>query len=387
MDASSPRERGSSVVSGRRDVDGCVVPARAGVILAHLDEAAARGGRPRASGGHPGSGRRSTRPTTSSPRERGSSGGCTRSTCWRPVVPARAGVILDSVSHRYRRPRRPRASRGHPPVAPPTISSVTSSPRERGSSSRRIRVAGWRPVVPARAGVIPSTARRTASRPCRPRASGGHPGTAGCRSSRHRSSPRERGSSYVSGGHGPFPGVVPARAGVIPAGRSTVTGTSSRPRASGGHPRYGSASADVDMSSPRERGSSGLTRTQGARWGVVPARAGVILISCAAGSRKAGRPRASGGHPPGSTRTRRRSLSSPRERGSSSLAFQSGARMGVVPARAGVIRVDCGVGGGDRCRPRASGGHPTACPGDLSITLSSPRERGSSRSLRRRRRA
>ena len=253
------------------------------------------------------------------------------------VVPARAGVIPDIATALVVNASRPRASGGHPVNSATSVTLSASSPRERGSSYIREQIDRALTVVPARAGVIPRQRLRHGTRPRRPRASGGHPIGPVSTPLDQASSPRERGSSRpgVRSVHGAA--VVPARAGVIPSSTSSSPPPTCRPRASGGHPSPSVASSTSPPSSPRERGSSVADRAQQPAQGVVPARAGVIRPPSWRPRRPLGRPRASGGHPvPGENLTIP-AWSSPRERGSSSGRPSLPRSDHVVPARAGVI--------------------------------------------------
>jgi len=254
-----------------------------------------------------------------------------------------------------------------------------SSPRERGSSLDAADDAGRGRVVPARAGVILLEPNPNLPDCRRPRASGGHPLRSRRPFAPRPSSPRERGSSLTPSGAPGTMSVVPARAGVIRGARGGSTETTSRPRASGGHPGRQKHGQVMTGSSPRERGSSRGEQDIGPREPVVPARAGVIRAGDLGSRRGRRRPRASGGHPTSAGDNVRQSWSSPRERGSSALRAEYDALTAVVPARAGVILGTPCVSLRNGGRPRASGGHPgsrTVPPGGVT---SSPRERGSSR--------
>ncbi len=280
---SSPRERGSSSVPAPPGWVTTVVPARAGVIPRGTPRPGLGPRRPRASGGHPVAARSAARVTRSSPRERGSSRQHHRPVRAHPVVPARAGVILCSCPIVCRGTRRP----------PPTA----SSPRERGSSTLAGWFFGFMVVVPARAGVILAPGRVVPVPDGRPRASGGHPHLCHYRRRCDGSSPRERGSSGGPAGRVQGRGVVPARAGVIPTTQQRITARPCRPRASGGHPDHANELDPEAESSPRERGSSPVRRPLLPVPGVVPARAGVIPSRRPATAQNDRRPRASGGHP------------------------------------------------------------------------------------------
>ena len=172
--------------------------------------------------------------------------------------------------------------------------------------------------------------------------------------------------------------VVPARAGVIRGPATGLTSMRCRPRASGGHPPGIVIPDGASASSPRERGSSPARQAVVARMGVVPARAGVIRATTRRRPRPTSRPRASGGHPANGGTGRAITKSSPRERGSSPPRGGSAGSGHVVPARAGVILPRGTPARRGRSRPRASGGHPRAATTGPANIMSSPRERGSS---------
>ena len=375
---SSPRERGSSEQLEELRAGHAVVPARAGVIRTGTTGRPRKPGRPRASGGHPREDATIVCLEWSSPRERGSSAAPGDPRRRAGVVPARAGVIRRDRTGRGRHDRRPRASGGHPSVRAYPRRVVPSSPRERGSSAfdrGRGQRAG---VVPARAGVIRTRHGGWATPTSRPRASGGHPRSTSRSGAASMSSPRERGSSVIVSLRDAIVEVVPARAGVIRAYGHTHGALCRRPRASGGHPHLIAGGASVPESSPRERGSSGLGMETGRHRRFVPARAGVIRALHRDLARRRCRPRASGGHPRTCVASITEAVSSPRERGSSGLARRRRPGPRVVPARAGVIRDHGGLGEESGCRPRASGGHPTRRSHRERLEESSPRERGSS---------
>ena len=355
---SSPRERGSSFLEEPLHAEAGVVLARAGVIPERRPLDRPTSCRPRASGGHPLRPDGSPAIRSSSPRERGSSAVGGTWVGFSAVVPARAGVIRSAASRCLRPHRRPRASGGHPAAGIAPADDEKSSPRERGSSFLEEPLHAEAGVVPARAGVIRHASMPRARWPCRPRASGGHPLVGSRDKAALLSSPRERGSSL--------------------AGRDRVRAHGRRPRASGGHPRRPLPGMSIHTSSPRERGSSDHPGSQPLRPRVVPARAGVILRMRRPVCGNDGRPRASGGHPWGIRFNEVDGWSSPRERGSSFICPLCGRGPFVVPARAGVILgAELLHGGGDG-RPRASGGHPVDSYGNSIQRASSPRERGSS---------
>ena len=111
---------------------------------------------------------------------------------------------------------------------------------------------------------------------------------------------------------------------------------------------------------------------------VVPARAGVIPARALRLGHGPSRPRASGGHPMPLTTADVNAMSSPRERGSSRTYARGTVEREVVPARAGVIRTRRPWPSRSWRRPRASGGHPQFNLAGDQVGQSSPRERGSS---------
>ena len=257
---SSPRERGSSFQAAQPGLHGAVVPARAGVIRSRRDSRPPTARRPRASGGHPRHDYSSTMDARSSPRERGSSQPLLRDQRCHSVVPARAGVIPTYAITGGAVTGRPRASGGHPAGRPGGFKVAASSPRERGSSLQRSRGLPRDHVVPARAGVIRIMRTSLAPKPSRPRASGGHPQYDDPSYRSQESSPRERGSSRPGGPPPRRMTVVPARAGVIRSSAVPDRPPPRRPRASGAHPEGVRPGHPGAASSPRERGSSAHPR-------------------------------------------------------------------------------------------------------------------------------
>jgi len=315
---SSPRTRGCSPLRAGRGGREWVVPAHAGVFRALPRRRPSRSRRPRARGGVPSGTGASTGREVSSPRTRGCSHPRRAHGDGVDVVPAHAGVFRSTPTSRRPGWGRPRARGGVPRLSADASSGGRSSPRTRGCSGHPVRIGDLRPVVPAHAGVFPTSPCRRAHRLRRPRARGGvpYPATSGRQS--RPSSPRTRGCSRAA----PSPAPPPCR----------------RPRARGGVPRGMRRNGSASKSSPRTRGVF-----QGAR---------------RPGGRRRGRPRARGGvpitwHLDGST-----AESSPRTRGCSARCRRRAAGRGVVPAHAGVFRWRTPSRTPVCCRPRARGGVP-----------------------------
>jgi len=216
----------------------------------------------------------------------------------------------------------------------------------------------------------------------RPRASGGQPLWSRFDGNRRTPSPRERGSTdrVVPKLLGDRP--VPARAGVNRDGSTTTIVLSARPRASGGQPPVRRSPVDAETPSPRERGSTDTPANMAGSPRPVPARAGVNRGRPRHLPDKLPRPRASGGQPREYPLSAGPLRPSPRERGSTGT-HGGWRKSGLpVPARAGVNRSRAMSEPVDTTRPRASGGQP---PSSITYSLMlhpSPRERGSTGTTR-----
>ena len=151
----SPRERGWSGVGPGPGAVPRVLPARAGVVRPYGVLGSPCLSSPRASGGGPQFAVTYAVMPPFSPRERGWSADRPTRLALAPVLPARAGVLLE------------RQAAGSPP--PPF------SPRERGWSDRRDQGPSQQGVLPARAGVVRGRSARPSGSSRSPRASGGGP--------------------------------------------------------------------------------------------------------------------------------------------------------------------------------------------------------------------
>ena len=276
---SSPHTRGSSRAEElRRDLQG-VVPAHAGVIRAPTSPTAGWSGRPRTRGGHPSWASTHTPATTSSPHTRRSSPAVHPRSASRRVVPAHAGVILRWTGHPLPLNGRPRTRGGHPPLGISVERSCASSPHTRGSSGQQAQQCIPDMVVPAHAGVIPSSRSTRRTRRRRPRTRGGHPCVSRVNVGLSVSSPHTRGSCGVCAAPAPRLRVVPAHAGVIRHTSQPAGLPASRPRTRGGHPITEGVTGVNTQSSPHTRGSSLRVRAVSRTQVVVPAHAGVIPLT------------------------------------------------------------------------------------------------------------
>ena len=297
----------------------------------------------------------------SSPRWRGWSLDRRRLAVLGGVVPALAGVV----------------PRGRSPAR----AAPASSPRWRGWSVVGVVEVDLGGVVPALAGVVPCPCRAGSPTPGRPRAGGGGPPARPARRSCAASSPRWRGWSRLPEGPGSDEPVVPALAGVVPASPGRRPRGRGRPRAGGGGPSTTVPAAAFAGSSPRWRGWSPEHRRQHRAEHVVPALAGVVRRPAPQPRPAPCRPRAGGGGPWVRTVSDDCPGSSPRWRGWSGVEVTQPQHVRVVPALAGVVPGAPARRPQPPSRPRAGGGGPSSASPAADHSASSPRWRGWSRSV------
>ncbi len=314
---SSPHPRGCSRSARARRSARHVVPAPAGVFPRGRSLHGGQRRRPRTRGGVPRYDTSASGTPASSPHPRGCSALTLAAGQLGQVVPAPAGVFrVRGVRARWF-DRRPRTRGGVPPDARTPSSPRPSSPHPRGCSLGVHLDERPGLVVPAPAGVFPTTWRPRWRRPSRPRTRGGVPPGPSVGAVRVPSSPHPRGVPCADDGTSKVSDVVPAPAGVFPARRPGSRRSASRPRTRGGvpqvpsgirgnsmsspHPRGvpGSASSctAVSRSSPHPRGVPPLVGGDERRGHVVPAPAGVFPSSTTTRTRPASRPRTRGGVP------------------------------------------------------------------------------------------
>ncbi len=215
----SPRVRGCSRLPGRAALHRLVVPARAGLFPSARRPTAASDGGPRACGVVPGWLISQITRGAWSPRVRGCSLLAQDAVLAEGVVPARAGLFPRPLPVVASPLRGPRACGVVPSSSMRRPSATRWSPRVRGCSPCLPQRAWWQVVVPARAGLFPRTAARSAGPAGGPRACGVVPAASTFPEWWPRWSPRVRGCSHHAGRHPDESGVVPARAGLFPRAR------------------------------------------------------------------------------------------------------------------------------------------------------------------------
>ncbi len=383
----SPRVRGCSLAPGVQRYTSTVVPARAGLFPCCCRRVAVVVGGPRACGAVP----CKTAPAPAiagwSPRVRG----CSRSPgllrSLDRVVPARAGLFPWAGPRRCAARCGPRACGAVPPRKGVTHTVEEWSPRVRGCSLGWLLDDDDDGVVPARAGLFPTTGSRSGSPRGGPRACGAVPASPYSASATHPWSPRVRGCSPGYEGDPRRLAVVPARAGLFPEPIQPDRQRCSGPRACGAVPVSHAKWALFDWWSPRVRGCSRVHVQQPVGGLVVPARAGLFPGQRVLRGSGVRGPRACGAVPQNVQSAVVGSAWSPRVRGCSPIGLRVDQALVVVPARAGLFPT-----APRRCQPPERG--PRACgavPGQAGAgELSgwwSPRVRGCSRYIARAREA
>ncbi len=338
--------------------------------------------RPRTRGDLPSPGRRSPLSIRSSPHARGSSRPQAAASSSSAVVPARAGIFRFSADLNRCGSSRPRTRGDLPRHTSRNFSISRSSPHARGSSESFARHEVHAVVVPARAGIFPSTTNGCRRRAGRPRTRGDLPRRATACPSRRPSSPHARGSSHGRAESMERSRVVPARAGIFPRSPTGLTPSLRRPRTRGDLPRSAVMPTAGSASSPHARGSSAECVAGEFPHLVVPARAGIFPSRGCSGSWHPRRPRTRGDLPAEAQAAYRGLKSSPHARGSSPRCDMFPNPPNVVPARAGIFPAHPGDGGGVMSRPRTRGDLPTTARCQYCNTQSSPHARGSSLTAR-----
>ena len=251
-----------------------------------------------------------------------------------------------------------------------------SSPRERGTRHLRRPGHGRRRFIPARAGNAASICLRRASVTVHPRASGERPEPSSLTFGLLGSSPRERGTPRRAGAAQSDMRFIPARAGNASSATGCWRCSTVHPRASGERVNGLRAPANLDGSSPRERGTLPISIREDKTRRFIPARAGNAPIRQHMALSGAVHPRASGERDQQDRRTGLSDGSSPRERGTQGRSVLPHPRDRFIPARAG----NAGPGR-RRCarravHPRASGERWAGKADPSGEVGSSPRERG-----------
>ena len=313
------------------------------------------------------------------PRERGWSPFIPLALVTYCVSPARAGMVPTSSRLNHQRRCFPRASGDGPRHSHPAARSCRFPPRERGWSRLPAGLPQQLAVSPARAGMVPSGKSLMAVFSGFPRASGDGPVLSSPSVFPSPFPPRERGWSLRQGQRFAFAGVSPARAGMVPGSKLDVVVRCGFPRASGDGPPYVPTGACMGSFPPRERGWSPATQIWPGQPCVSPARAGMVPKLPSSRRWQWRFPRASGDGPLLRLAAALDAAFPPRERGWSRAVRGQHARQFVSPARAGMVPCSTTRPTARRSFPRASGDGPAPEARGYSTRRFPPRERGWSR--------
>jgi len=192
----------------------------------------------------------------------------------------------------------------------------------------------------------------------------------------HGSSPRGRGTHLPADGHRAHVRFIPAWAGNTAAPPAVQIPPAVHPRVGGEHLQWRSAHWPADGSSPRGRGTHGGTAYAAWSFRFIPAWAGNTLRPLAPAATRAVHPRVGGEHNASSTTSRRTSGSSPRGRGTHRSLTVSQRIGRFIPAWAGnTARLDF-VAAQVAVHPRVGGEHFLSKPLMYEGSGSSPRGRG-----------
>ena len=230
----------------------------------------------------------------------------------------------------------------------------------RGSLPLQRRIASCPGIIPAHAGLTKLTRVRSASAWDHPRACGAHVDEQKRLLKMEGSSPRMRGSLSRRGLHTPSGG--------------------DHPRACGAHYNKQHVQCCCLGSSPRMRGSLQAGSLIRNVTGIIPAHAGLTIYAAHRFLDSGDHPRACGAHEIADLNAVPDEGSSPRMRGSPGCGKARQARLGIIPAHAGLTRRRNGNEYSTKSRwdhPRACGAHKSMRSTKAMNTGSSPRMRGS----------
>ena len=227
---------------------------------------------------------------------RGSPGAATIGDIAHGIIPAGAGltrcVLATSAFYRDH----PRGCGAHMLSTSKLSRELGSSPRVRGSRSSASSMGTCAGIIPAGAGLtnfnvsMPSNARD------HPRGCGAHRKSRALKSAREGSSPRVRGSPKPEQAYLIWAGIIPAGAGLTYEGNLYAFNGGDHPRGCGAHAHQRQVWVHAPGSSPRVRGSLSSSASACESQGIIPAGAGLTLISCSASSGMRDHPRGCGAH-------------------------------------------------------------------------------------------
>ena len=171
-------------------------------------------------------------------------------------------------------------------------------------------------IIPAHAGLTHFRKNYTEGPRDHPRACGAHVSRTLPAELRKGSSPRMRGSQLPAALPVRLIGIIPAHAGLTTTGTSNDPVVRDHPRACGAHLKHHSDALLTEGSSPRMRGSPLQPVWMTRQTGIIPAHAGLTPAGSLHHAVGRDHPRACGAHQTGIDLTKQKMGSSPRMRGS-----------------------------------------------------------------------
>ncbi len=332
---SSPRLRGTYQHERQHGGTLRFIPALAGNIAFMRSYAAVASVHPRACGEHHAADCGAVESLGSSPRLRGTFSIIRYVHFCHRFIPALAGNMPETPRRSWRRTVHPRACGEHSKRVKAAVKTAGSSPRLRGTSIPRQQISPGHRFIPALAGNISCCDVTATAAPVHPRACGEHFLVAGSTAQHLGSSPRLRGTSLAQFGADLLHRFIPALAGNIPTPNIVLHFLAVHPRACGEHLSSPRIRAIASGSSPRLRGTYVTSRQFLSAQRFIPALAGNIPAHVRGQACESVHPRACGEHTfPGADHLGRHG-SSPRLRGTCNHG-QVEQRVGrFIPALAG----------------------------------------------------
>ncbi len=271
----------------------------------------------------------------------------------------------------------------HPRVRGERFSRTTSvtivigaSPRARGT--RRVEHAdrALRRFIPACAGNAARARSSAAWRPVHPRVRGERAGTAVARRHGAGSSPRARGTRLAARCVGDDRRFIPACAGNAPGRPPIVAVAAVHPRVRGERRGVAEETVLADGSSPRARGTREPHRLELDARRFIPACAGNAAAPSTRRVARSVHPRVRGERTRGGQRAAAARGSSPRARGTPLAELGPDPRRRFIPACAGNAALRATTTGWQAVHPRVRGERSVRPPSATSQIGSSPRARG-----------
>ena len=213
------------------------------------------------------------------------------------MLPAHAGMVPTSRRCWIVCGRAPRARGDGPSRSMPSPPPPTCSPRTRGWSPAQHQHQEADQVLPAHAGMVPTFQGASAPPSGAPRARGDGPIIPVRTRIKRQCSPRTRGWSPTRPLSQRPSLVLPAHAGMVPGGGGEFPAVFRAPRARGDGPSKNSRRRNRAVCSPRTRGWSRLPPRSGFPSAVLPAHAGMVPRLRRSPNRPRRAPRARGDGP------------------------------------------------------------------------------------------